>query len=217
MDVFESIKQRDLGALQEALRTDLGAAGARNGDGASAFAFAHYYGWREGAAAIREALPRLSPHEAIIAGDEAALREAIAGGWDPNEDSPDGFSPLGLAAFFRHEPLFDVLLPLTRDVNRRAANGQQVAALHAAAAARSLGMVEKLLRAGADPSLPQQGGFLPLHTAAQHGDAAMSGLLLLFGASPTAPDAQGLSAIEHATKAGHEWLALRLAEFAKVA
>jgi len=72
-------------------------------------------------------------------------------------------------------------------------------------------MVEKLLRAGADPSQPQADGFTPLHVAAMHGDAAIVGLLLLFGADPRQANAKGEDAIAHANNGGHAWLAERLA------
>jgi ankyrin repeat protein len=70
--------------------------------------------------------------------------------------------------------------------------------------------VEKLLRAGADPNLPQQDGFLPIHVSAQHGDAVITGLLLLFGAWPALTNAKGQTAIDHARAGGHDWLAGKL-------
>jgi len=112
--------------------------------------------------------------------------------------------------FFRRPEIFDLLLPLTHEINACARNGQQVAALHAAAAVRDVAAVEKLLRAGADPDLPQQQGFVALHTAAMHGDAAMSGLLRLFDATPELRDANGKTAADHARDKGHEWLAERI-------
>jgi ankyrin repeat protein len=209
-DVFEIVQRRDLGALHQTLAANAAAAAARNADGASLFSFVYYAGWTEAAPVVRGALGALTAHEAIIAGDAAALQAALDAGWDANEHAPDGFTPLALAAFFGREDVFDVLLPLTRDLGARARNGQQVAALHAAAAARSRTMVEKLLRSGADPNLPQQAGFRALHTAAQHGDALMAGLLLLAGAEPAAAAENGKTAADFAREAEHGWLAARL-------
>jgi ankyrin repeat protein len=208
--LFDLVAARDNVALKEALASDPSAGAARNGEGASLFAFAAYAGNAEASRLIRAALPALDPYEAIIAGDAAAVRGFLAAGWDGNALSPDGFTPLGLATFFKRREIFDLLLPLTRDVNERARNSQQVAALHAAAAMRLVPPVELLLRAGADPNLPQQRGFVPLHTAAMHGDAIIAGLLLLFGADPHRPDADGTTPAAYARQSGHNWLAAQL-------
>ncbi|MDR3472558.1 MAG: ankyrin repeat domain-containing protein [Devosia sp.] len=210
MTLFDLVGSKDNAALGEAIGRDPLAAAARNAEGASLLAFAAYVGNAEAVTAIRAALPRIDAYEAIIIGDVERLKAAIEEGWDGNGLSPDGFTPLALAAFFSRKEGFDLLLPVTRDVNQRASNAQQVAALHAAAAVRAVPAVEKLLRAGADPNLTQQQGFVALHTAAIHGDALMAGLLLLFGADPARRDAGGKSAADHARAGGHDWLAERL-------
>jgi ankyrin repeat protein len=210
MTPFDLVAGNKLDELQRLLAAEPALAATRNADGASLLAFCAYMGNADALAAVRKALPALDPYEAIIAGDRRQLEAAIASGWDPDSPAPDGFTPLALAVFFRQPELFDLLLPLTRDINARARNGQQVAALHAAAAVRDIGAVEKLLRAGADPNLSQQQGFVPLHTAAIHGDAVMTGLLLLYGASPALTDASGKSAADHARDKGHDWLGERI-------
>jgi ankyrin repeat protein len=210
MTLFDLVASRDNAGLQQAIADDKGAAAARNAEGASLLAFAGYNGNADAIALIRAALPSIDAYEAIIVGDLGRVKEAMADGWDGNALAPDGFTPLGLAAFFSRKDIFDLLLPITHDVNERAKNPQQVAALHAAAAVRAIPAVEKLLRADADANLPQQQGFVALHTAAIHGDALMAGLLLLFGADPALRDASGKSAADHARANGHEWLAERL-------
>jgi ankyrin repeat protein len=210
-DLFDLLAQGRLPELRDALAIDPAAAWNRNAAGASLLAQAAYIGNFEAIALIRAVLNRLDPYESIILGDVDSVRAALDSHWDVNAPSPDGFSGLGLAAFFKRPEIFDILLPLTRDVNQRANNPQQVAALHAAAAVGQAGMVEKLLRAGADPNLPQADGFLPMHAAAHSGDAVIAGLLLLFGASPTAANAKGRSPVDIAREAGHDWLAERLA------
>jgi uncharacterized protein len=215
MSLFDLVGSRDNAALQEAIAKDAAAVATRNGEGASLLAFAAYMGNADAVSAIRAALPQIDAHEAIILGDIERVKAVLADGWDGNALSPDGFTPLALAAFFSRKDIFDLLLPLTKDVNQRATNSQQVAALHAAAAVRAIGAINLLLRAGADPNLPQQQGFVALHTAAMHGDALMAGLLLLFGADPALRDATGKSAANHARAGGHDWLAARLEAAAK--
>ena len=213
-NLFDLLAQGRLPELRDALASDPAAAKVRNALGASLLAQAAYMGSFEAIALIRAALPRLDPYECVILGDVDGVRAALDNGWDVNAPSPDGFSALGLAAFFKRPEIFDILLPLTRDVNRQANNPQRVAALHAATAVGSATMVEKLLRAGADPNLPQADGFLPIHVSAQHGDAVITGLLLLFGTDPKARNGKGKSATDHAREGGHKWLADRLAVMA---
>jgi ankyrin repeat protein len=208
--IFDLIATVDQPAIAAAIAADPRLLDARHASGASPIAWAAYMGKADIAAWLRGVRPAIDPYEAIIVGDGDALDTHLAAGWDPNTLAPDGFPPLALAAFFRNAQAFDRLLPLTKELDRRAENPQQVAAIHAAAASRQLGMVEALLKAGADPNLTQQNGFTPIHTAAQHGDAAMTGLLLLFGADATIAGADGHDAADHAEKASHLWLAERL-------
>lgn len=210
MDIFDLIATGDIGGVERALAAEPGLTAARHPSGASLLAWAHYVGQPQLAETVRRGAGDLDPHDAIILGDTARLKNLIEDGWDPNERSADGFAPLALAAFFGRSEVFDLLLPHTREIDAQAENGQRVAALHAAAARREAGMVEKLLRAGASPDLRQQAGFTALHSAAQNGDALTAGLLLLFGADPHLGADNGQTAADLARAAGHAWLAERI-------
>jgi ankyrin repeat protein len=209
-DVFELLGKGQLADLDATLEAYPDLAASRHSSGASLLAWAYYVGQPDAAALIRPRLSELDPHDAIITGDAERVREALTAGWDANALSPDGFTPLGLAAFFNRPEIFDLLLPVTRDVDEPAQNPQKVAALHAATAVRNAAMVEKLLRAGAKPDQRQADGFTPLQAAAQHGDAMTAGLLVLFGADPRLANDKGQDAIAVARTAGHQWLAERL-------
>ena len=213
-DPFVLITSNDLDGLRAELAHDPELARARHSSGASLVAWAAYMGNVGAISAVRACISELDPHEAIILNDGERLEVALAGGWDANALSADGFTPLGLAAFFDNADAFELLLPLTRNVNEAAKNPQRVAAIHAATAKRNAVMVEKLLRAGADPNQVQADGFTPLHAAAMHGDAAIVGLLLLFGADPGQLSAKDRSAASYAREGGHEWLAARLEQLA---
>lgn len=209
-DPFVLITSNDLDGLRAELSHDPELALARHTSGASLVAWAAYMGNVGAISAVRAHILELDPHEAIILKDAERLEAALAAGWDCNALSRDGFTPLGLAAFFDNPEAFELLLPLTRDVNEPAQNPQQVAALHAATAKRNTPMVERLLRADANPNQAQADGFTPLHVAAMHGDTAIVALLLLFGADPGQQNGKGEDAAAFARKGSHDWLAERL-------
>lgn len=212
VDPFDLIGRGDIGGLRAALSANPSLTKTRAVSGASLLAHAAYMGSSEAIKVVRAANPTLDPYEAIILGDVDRVKDLLANHWDANERAPDGFTSLALAAFFKQPDIFDLLLPLTADVNAQAENPQKVAALHAATAQRQTEMVEKLLRAGATPDLEQADGFTPLHVAAQHGDTAIVALLLLFGADPRKKNAKGQDAVDHARAGGHEWLAKLLTD-----
>ncbi|WP_421759398.1 ankyrin repeat domain-containing protein [Devosia sp.] len=209
-DLFELVARNDISGLASALTADPSSIAARHASGASLLAWSAYVGNTTALSILRKHWAKLDPYEAIIVGDLPVLTAAVADGWDGNALSPDGFTPLGLAAFFGNEPAFDLLLPLTHDVNQQATNPQKVAALHAATARRSGAMVQKLLKAGANPNLRQVQDVTALHVAAANGDNPIAVMLLASGADPSLKDAAGLDAAAHARAKGHVWLASRL-------
>src|SRR5438874_13077952 len=100
-DLFTAIKGGDGVAVERLLETDRGLVDARDREGLSPILAALYRGRNEIAAAILRRGPKLNVFEAAAAGDLARVRELV--GADPaqaNGVAPDGYSPLGLAAFF---------------------------------------------------------------------------------------------------------------------
>lgn len=142
--------------------------------------------------------------------EEEALQNLTADRALLEQRSGDGHTPLGLAIFFGHGSLARKLIEAGADVNAAAANAQQVAPLHAAAAVRDVETARALLARGADPNARQQQGFTPLHGAASRGDLEMAALLLAHGADRLARTDDGLTAADVARKYGHpdfaEWL-----------
>jgi ankyrin repeat protein len=107
-----------------------------------------------------------------------------------NAVGEDGFHPLGLACFFGHVDAARLLLASGADVNALSSNEHvQTAALHAATAAQGVdeatryALVALALEYGADPNLPQGGGFRAIDAARQNGDARVEQLLLEHGAN----------------------------------
>jgi uncharacterized protein len=130
--------------------------------------------------------------EASALGRSDRLRELLDA--DPslvNAHGDDGFHPVGLASFFGHVDAARLLYERGADANQIARNEHiQTAAIHAAAAAGDTGqdeatryeLVKLALEHGADPNLPQGGGFRAIDAARQNGDERIEQLLLEHGA-----------------------------------
>jgi uncharacterized protein len=135
--------------------------------------------------------PALDVFEAAAFGRTDRLRELLD---EDNERAnafgDDGFHPLGLACFFGHVDAARLLLERGADVNALSRNEHvQTAAIHAAAAAEGKDestryeLVKLALEHGADPNLPQGGGFRAIDAARQNGDARVEQLLVERGAT----------------------------------
>jgi ankyrin repeat protein len=207
-ELLEAVKTGDLGQVERRLEASPGLLSARTPEGTSAILLALYYQ----RPAIAEAFVRrgaiLDIFDASALGDAARVRALLAE--EParaNGFAPDGFFPLGLAAFFGHAQAVRALLAGGADPNTTARNSTRVRAVHAAAAAHDAGILRCLLEAGADPNAVQQVGFVPLHEAASNGDAEMARLLVAHGARTDAVSDDGKTAAGHARGKGHDELA----------
>jgi ankyrin repeat protein len=212
MDVIEAIRAGDEERVRELVAADPSRARARDVQGVSAVLVALYHGRGELLELLRPAAGPLDVFEAAALGDTGRLSELLAA--DPelvNRWSPDGFSPLQLASFFRQPGAVRLLLEAGAETNAVAKNTMRVTALHSACAARQVEIVRLLLENGADPNARQERGFTPLHAAAQHGDVELARLLLDRGADPSVPNDGGERPADTATSAGHAELASLLA------
>jgi ankyrin repeat protein len=148
-----------------------------------------------------------SVFEAAAVGDTARLGELLD---DPGAMAEDGFTPLHLAAYFRHPEAVRLLLDRGAPVNAVAGNPTRVQPLHSAAAGGDTECVRLLVTAGADVNARQHGGFVPLHATAQNGDEAATETLLAAGADPSIATEDGRTAADFARDAGHLVLVERL-------
>jgi uncharacterized protein len=149
-----------------------------------------YRGESDRVAGLLAGDPPLDVFEAAAFGKTDRLRELLDE--DParaNEFGDDGFHPLGLACFFGHVDAARLLLERGADVNALSRNEHlQTAAIHAAAASegkdepKRYELVKLALEHGADPNLPQGGGFRAIDAARQNGDTRVEQLLVEHGA-----------------------------------
>jgi ankyrin repeat protein len=158
----------------------------------------------------------LSIHEAAAMGSVRRIAQLLDD--DPaaaNAWSPDGFQPLGLAAFFGRPEAVELLLARGGEVNTHARHPFHVAALHAALAGPQPSIARLLIDAGADVNARQQAGIAPLHETAQNGDLELTQLLLDHGADPSVVDDQGKTPAATARAHAHEAVAALLERAAR--
>ena len=99
-----------------------------------------------------------------------------------NTFSPDGWTPLHLAAFFGGAEAVRAILATGADPDADADNTFNVRPIHSAVAVGDHASARALLEAGADPNVEQQGGHTPLDAALHHQDSEMEELLRRHGA-----------------------------------
>ena len=178
-----AITQRDKESAIAALDQDPSQADTQSAMGISMLMLALYYEQVDVAHAIRRWLPEISFFEAASLGEIETVRAEVER--DParvNALAPDGFPVLGLAIFFRQPELAQYLIEHGADVNIRSANAARLAPVHAACARQDLTSLRLLLKHGADPKMPQEGGFTPLDSAKAAGNLEMQQVLLDAGA-----------------------------------
>ncbi len=169
-----------------------------------------FSGHLDQAHSVADQKSELTIHEAAILGRWQTLKQILDA--DPSQIStlgPEGFSPLHFAGAFRHFDCAVLLVRYGADLNVLATSPfAQNTPTGATAFGGDPQILHLLLAAGANPNIPDTGGFTPLHLAAQNGNQEMVELLLRFGADKEAL-ADGKSPADFARKAGHEEVAVR--------
>ncbi len=176
---------------------------------------AMYYGQREIAAHLRAAMDSVNIWEAAALGELDTVRHLMAE--DPNAKdavAPDGFTPLGLAAFFGLAEMLTWLLEQGADPNKPSENQMAVYPINSAAANRNqetaLKLVQVLVAHQADVNAAQHGGWTPLHQAAAHGINDLVEFLLEHGADRSLKSEDGRTAADMALAGGYEELAAKM-------
>jgi uncharacterized protein len=136
-EVVAAIKAGDAPAVRERLAADPALASARDEDGLPLVLLALFNQRREVADALLAAGPELGVLEAAAVGRPDRLRELLATDRGAlRARTPEGFTPIGLAAFLGGAPAVRVLLEHGADPDDDAANPLRVRPVHAAAAAQ---------------------------------------------------------------------------------
>ncbi len=208
---FEAVRQGDVDALRALIAADPDVVRARDTTGVSILQVALSHGRREALDVLLECAPELDVFEAAALGrtdrldvlleSDASLRDA----W-----SPDGFTPLMLAAFFGRPASVDCLLTHGAATDVAARNPLGVHPINAAAAGGNLEALNLLLAHGADVDARMTAGHAPLHAAAANGRDEMVEALLAHGAAPAPRNDEGRTPAHLASDRGHVAIAARL-------
>ena len=197
---LEAVKKGDRAEVDRMLDADPSLASARDESGTSAVLLAHYYGKADVAAALLSRAPDLDVFEAATAGDAKRVTELVEADRPlANAVAHDGYSPLGLASFFKRRDVVKVLLDRGAKPSVPSRD-QGFTPLHSAVATDAGDAIHEIVRllleAGADPNAKSREGGTPLHSAAFTGDLAIAELLLAYGADPNARDPKSRTALD---------------------
>ena len=207
-EFFDAIKAGNLASVKSLLASHPNLATARNESDVSAVLLAVYYSRKEIVAALLAIGIELNIFEAAAVGNSRKAQELVeANGSVINSYSPDGFQPLGLAAYFGHAEIVEHLLVSGADPNSPSKNTMRVMPIHSAVAnsnsEAALKITRLLLANGAEANVFQHGGWTPLHQAAAQGYSRVVELLLSHGAEVNAKSDDGRTPLQMAQEKGH--------------
>jgi ankyrin repeat protein len=197
---LDAVKKGDRAAVDRMLDADPSLASAKDESGTSAVLLAHYYGKTDVADALLARTPALDVFEAAAAGDAKRVAALVDGDRSlANAVARDGYSPLGLASFFKRRDVVKVLLERGAKPSVPSRD-QGFTPLHSAVATDAGDAIHEIVRllldAGADPNAKSREGGTPLHSAAFTGDLEIAELLLAYGADPNAADPKGQTPLD---------------------
>lgn len=197
--LMQAIKAKDMEQAANLLNEHPDVARHKDSEGNSPILIAQYYGAKSIVTLLLDLHVSLNIHEAAAVGKLSAVVDLL-------EESPalmdsyshDGYTPLGLAAFFGHSTIAAALLERGAKVNTVSYNTMRVTPLHSAAAGRHTSIAEVLLLHAADPNARQQSGWTPLHSAVHNQHIEMVTLLLKHGSDPEAANDEGVTPVDMA-------------------
>lgn len=195
--LFDAIVTGDPESVRRIVADDPAVAGAHDDGDVSAVRAALYRGHHDILEALLDAGPTLDIFDAAALGDAEVVRDLLdADARQAGAHSPEGFTPLHLAAFFGRIKVAELLLNRGADPETTTSNAMALRPLNSAAAGGHHVIVHLLLDRGADVDVRMAGGISPLHAAANNQDVETTRLLLERGADPNAVTDDGRTVVD---------------------
>lgn len=204
-DLVAAVKANDAAKVRTVLVRNPFIARAKTPNG-TVLLTAKYYGAEDALGALLERVQEdsLNLYEASALGRAARLKTILGQSrLRVNEPNAEGFTPLGLAAFFGHADAVQVLLAYGAAVDQVDKSRFGNTALDAAVAANHADVVRALLAAGASTNVRDAAHYTPLHKAAGNGNLEIARLLLEHGAEVAAVRDGGSTPLADAQAKGH--------------
>ena len=179
--IFEVIRSGEAAKVRRKLAREPEAVNERDAEGLSPLMRALYADKPEIVGALAERGVPIDVHEAAALGQIDALKTQLGRSRKKaNAYSPDGFTPLHLAAYFGRVEAAELLIDRGADLHARSQNRHipSVMPLHSAIAGGKTEVALLLLERGADPNATAAGGWVPLHWAASSGNLEICRALL---------------------------------------
>jgi ankyrin repeat protein len=193
---IDAIKTGEFERVKAMVTADPGLIDAKSRNGDSAILTAVYHRQKEIVNLLVARGATMTVFEACAAGEiERAERLLDADPALVNEFSPDGWTPLHLAAFFGHAKLVEYLLGKGAVATAVSRNPNENTPLHSALAGNHKFAAGLLLGAGSDINAADGAGWRPIHIAAFNNNLDAVKTLIAQGADVNAANNEGRTAL----------------------
>jgi uncharacterized protein len=200
--LIDAIKAGEFERVKAMVSADPTLIDARSRTGESAILTAVYHRQKEIVNLLVSRGAPMTIFEASAAGELERV-ERLVESERVDGHSPDGWTPLHLAAFFGHTRVAELLLDHGADVTARSHNPNGNTPLHAALAGNHKFVAALLIGAGADVNAADASGWRPLHLAAANNNLDAIRSLIAQGADVAAANGEGKTALSLAQEKNH--------------
>jgi len=203
-EFLEAIQKGNLSKINQLLNANPTLASGKAKNGVSLILLALYHGHQDIARAIAARKHELDIFEASVLGKLEQVKDLAER--NPlliNFYSPDGFTPVALAAYLGQKEVTEYLILKGANVNAIAKNATGFTALTGAIANNHVEISRILVKRGADVNHRYEAGVSPLMEACLNGNVELVTFLLANGADPNAKTKDGKTPMSFAKEKNH--------------